>query len=588
MEKEYGSEKGKSVFYASRNAGKITGVDAADMAKPEWQELEKLFVKWIEEEGKEQEHTASDADPLYFTVPEKSQRHFDDNGFMHVKDCPISKACVNPYRGDEIPNWERLGLDPSRVYNLLRDPEELKKAASSFDNMPLLSQHKTQTSSSPDPHLRVGSLGTGTYFDDPYLRTPSLAIYDDPAISGIENEVQRELSSSYRYDADMVPGEFRGAKYDGVMRNIRGNHVALVEAGRAGSDVAVSDQGDFIMPVASRPSGRALMALGAIHGFVAPRLAADARMDLTGVRSILQQTTNKNWLQQKPRLATRLAADLRGKCRGTNGLAQDADLEAIHALLDSLDGEKSMAGDDDPGMGFGSGSGGKMPSTGMDEEETEEEKKERMERRAEDRRNGRDCAADEEEETEEEKEHRKEARDRRAKDRRMGKDAEPKEREEAEKEHKAEDRKAWDARMKARDARRGAHDGRFISRAEAERMARDSAAAAEQRVMTRITALSEARSAVMPLVGAINSDAVGMDSAEGIYRYALEYAGVDLAGVPPSAYRAMVQREIHHAQNQVRTANDSFLGGAGGGVYPSDSGAFDAWMGPEAGRVKSY
>lgn len=34
MEKEYGSsEKGKQVFYASRNAGKITGVDAQKMDK---------------------------------------------------------------------------------------------------------------------------------------------------------------------------------------------------------------------------------------------------------------------------------------------------------------------------------------------------------------------------------------------------------------------------------------------------------------------------------------------------------------------------------------------------------------------------
>lgn len=29
MQKQYGEEKGKSVFYASRNAGKITGVDEA-------------------------------------------------------------------------------------------------------------------------------------------------------------------------------------------------------------------------------------------------------------------------------------------------------------------------------------------------------------------------------------------------------------------------------------------------------------------------------------------------------------------------------------------------------------------------------
>ena len=32
MKKEYGEEKGESVFYASKNAGKISGVDSADAA----------------------------------------------------------------------------------------------------------------------------------------------------------------------------------------------------------------------------------------------------------------------------------------------------------------------------------------------------------------------------------------------------------------------------------------------------------------------------------------------------------------------------------------------------------------------------
>jgi hypothetical protein len=33
MRKEYGAEKGKRVFYASRNAGKITGVDPESKPK---------------------------------------------------------------------------------------------------------------------------------------------------------------------------------------------------------------------------------------------------------------------------------------------------------------------------------------------------------------------------------------------------------------------------------------------------------------------------------------------------------------------------------------------------------------------------
>ena len=51
-------------------------------------------------------------------------RRIDENGFMHVDACPISKATVNPYLGREIPNWQDLGLNPERVYYGLRDPEE--------------------------------------------------------------------------------------------------------------------------------------------------------------------------------------------------------------------------------------------------------------------------------------------------------------------------------------------------------------------------------------------------------------------------------------------------------------------------------
>lgn len=46
-----------------------------------------------------------------------------------------------------------------------------------------------------------------------------------------------ELSCGYTCDLDFTPGEFEGQKYDAVQRNIRGNHVALVKAGRAGPEV---------------------------------------------------------------------------------------------------------------------------------------------------------------------------------------------------------------------------------------------------------------------------------------------------------------------------------------------------------------
>jgi Uncharacterized protein conserved in bacteria (DUF2213) len=51
------------------------------------------------------------------------------DGRMTVPDCNISKACVNPYFGREIPGAEQLDLDPNAIYELYRDAKALAAAA---------------------------------------------------------------------------------------------------------------------------------------------------------------------------------------------------------------------------------------------------------------------------------------------------------------------------------------------------------------------------------------------------------------------------------------------------------------------------
>ncbi len=174
-----------------------------------------------------------------------SARHTDSNGYLHVAESHISKATVNPYYGKEIPGSEELGLVPDKVYHLLRDPEELKKAAPTFDNLPLLDKHVPLSSFNlDDPEIKkhlVGSTGTDAAFKDGYLDN-SLVIHTNSAIKDVEAKTKHELSSAYRYVPDMTPGVFEGHPYDGVMRKIEGNHVSLVSEGRAGHDVKVMDE----------------------------------------------------------------------------------------------------------------------------------------------------------------------------------------------------------------------------------------------------------------------------------------------------------------------------------------------------------
>lgn len=169
-----------------------------------------------------------------------SVRSYDVDGRLHVSCTPISKANVCPYWGREIPRAELLGLDPNRQYLMFRDPEELAKAATTFNGIQLMQKHVAVNAADAQQWDVVGTTGTDAEFDGTYLRN-SLVVWVRSAIDGIENETQKELSCSYHYDPDMTPGFFKGQRYDGVMRNLKGNHVALVKAGRAGPDVIVGD-----------------------------------------------------------------------------------------------------------------------------------------------------------------------------------------------------------------------------------------------------------------------------------------------------------------------------------------------------------
>jgi hypothetical protein len=202
------------------------------------EQFREVSSNWYERAKKS---LVSATDTSTIAMDRASVRRIDDDGHLFVEITPISKANVCPYRGSEIPGAEELGLDPDRIYNLYRDPKELEKAAKSFEGKPLLLIHKPVSAEDHPREITIGSVGNGVKFRAPFLMAP-LNIWDGEAIDLIESERQKELSCGYRYAVDMTPGETPdGESYDGVMRDIHGNHVALVEEGRAGPDVAVGD-----------------------------------------------------------------------------------------------------------------------------------------------------------------------------------------------------------------------------------------------------------------------------------------------------------------------------------------------------------
>lgn len=257
--------------------------------------------------------------PILRLAFDRTARRIDADGRLHVDRSHISKATVNPYYGKEIPGFESLGLVADKVYRLLRDPVELERGAETFARLPILSEHVPVTVDAPQPDLVVGAIGSDIAFNAPYLDA-DLCVWDAAAIAGIETDKVRELSCAYRYVPVMEAGEFEGQPYDGRMTEIQGNHLALVEVGRAGSDVVVADRNPFTFKESAMKMTKLGKALFAALCAASPVLAADSALP-----ALVGPATRKNFKKD----------DVKAKL-----LALDAELDpqqldnVIDALLD--------------------------------------------------------------------------------------------------------------------------------------------------------------------------------------------------------------------------------------------------------------
>lgn len=405
-----------------------------------------------------------------------SMRTFDADRRLHVGSCNISKATVNPYYGREIPNATELGLDPDKVYRLYRDPVELEKAAPTFARLQLLDLHAAVDADDPKLEHTAGTVGSDVRFENPYLKA-SLAVWTRGAIDRILQKKTAQLSCSYRYRADMVPGVTSGGlAFDGVMRDIVGNHVALVKEGRAGPDVFVNDS----LPIGLDMKYPAILAV---------------------VGSVISGLT------ESQRLALDAAFDAKAKDEDYNSE------EAMDAREHSLDEREEAM---DAAM--------KDPA----EEVARGDRKKARDKRAADRS--------------------KRATDRKvAKDK--AKDSDPA-LEAQEKKLKGGEVKgndsaaALDAALKA---------GTVVSAADAKKYADDAASAA----VAKVQATEQARRDVAPLVGPVTA---AMDSAESVYRFALDQVKVAHKDIKEaSALAAIVSAEIRARKGGTAPAMDTVV-----------------------------
>ncbi len=103
--------------------------------------------------------------------------------------------------------------------------------------------------------FQVGYSGSQVRYNDGFVEV-ALVVTDQDAIEKIKRKDATEVSAGYKVDFDPTPGITpEGESYDGVQRNIRVNHIAIVPRGRAGPEVRLlMDRMDAADAVAIDPA----------------------------------------------------------------------------------------------------------------------------------------------------------------------------------------------------------------------------------------------------------------------------------------------------------------------------------------------
>ena len=84
---------------------------------------------------------------------------------------------------------------------------------------------------------QIGFSGTEVVYDDGFVRAV-MTITDEEAIKRIMRGDAKEVSAGYRVSYEATPGVTdSGENYDGIQKEISGNHIAVVRRGRAGPQV---------------------------------------------------------------------------------------------------------------------------------------------------------------------------------------------------------------------------------------------------------------------------------------------------------------------------------------------------------------
>lgn len=244
-----------------------------------------------------------------------------DDGYL-VADARIARTGIQTYLGREVGRADMATVAVYRPGEEVFSAETLKSAA----HRPVTNDHPPELVTSANwKKYAVGQSGDEVSGEGIYIRVP-LMVSDGEAIGDVEGG-KRELSAGYTCDLDWTSGTTpTGEVYDAIQRNIRMNHVAIVQRGRAGSEVRIGD--------------------GAAPWGASPVATADERKpDMPDLRTVMVDGLSVSTTDQGAQAIEKLTRERDSARQATNDAAsahqtalaaKDAELAKKDAAIDDL------------------------------------------------------------------------------------------------------------------------------------------------------------------------------------------------------------------------------------------------------------
>lgn len=158
------------------------------------------------------------------------------DGYL-VAEAKAVRTGIQLYTGDEV------GRPDQKVVRVYRPPEEVFSGDSlqSFTHAPVTVDHPAEAVTADNwKTLAVGEVSTMAKADGEWVHLP-LILKDAAAIKSVEDG-KRELSAGYTCSLDWTSGVTAdGQEFDAQQRNIKINHLALVDCARAGPQARIGD-----------------------------------------------------------------------------------------------------------------------------------------------------------------------------------------------------------------------------------------------------------------------------------------------------------------------------------------------------------